>query len=34
METMKFHISNWFIIEDHNVLPLSDLIGPFDIIKK
>ena len=34
METMQFHNANLFIIEEQNVLPLSDLIEPFDMNKK
>ena len=34
METMLFQINNWFIIEEHYALPLSDLIEPFDMNKK
>ena len=30
----NFTITNQFIIEEHNVLPLSDLIEPFDMNKK
>ena len=30
----NFILPNQFIIEEHNVLPLSDLIEPFDTNKK
>ena len=30
----NFTLTNQFIIEEHNVLPLSDLTEPFDMNKK